>query len=258
VPEAVVFATKPDLGWQMLRHAVDLGLPVAWIVGDTVYGHDPDLRRRIAQEVPAVQYVLAVPATEPLWQVEPPAARPAAAAGHHELVIRRRGTGGTAAAVATGLPPGAWRRIVVAAGTKGPRVYDWAAARLSVGEAGWASETEQWLLVRRSVAEPQDLAYYLSNAAATTPLGTLARVAAARWPIEQCFEEAKGRNCPGFSTRCAPIPGGIATAPSRCWRTPSWRICGARSLPHPRSRRSSDRRLSPRWTTRCPLTRWSH
>ena len=45
---------------------------------------------------------------------------------------------------------------------------------------------------RRSVSAPTEYAYYLSNAPPETPLGTLARVAGARWPIEQCFEESKG------------------------------------------------------------------
>ena len=57
--------------------------------------------------------------------------------------------------------------------------------------AGWPGP-EGWLLVRRSVSEPTEHAYYLSNAPPETPLSTLARVAGARWPIEQCFEEGKG------------------------------------------------------------------
>jgi SRSO17 transposase len=32
----------------------------------------------------------------------------------------------------------------------------------------------------------------ITNAPPETPLRTLARVADVRWPIEQCFEEAKG------------------------------------------------------------------
>jgi hypothetical protein len=47
-------------------------------------------------------------------------------------------------------------------------------------------------VVRRSLSDPTERAYYLSNAPATTLVGTLARVAGARWPIEQCFEESKG------------------------------------------------------------------
>ena len=105
--------------------------------------------------------------------------------------LTRTWTAHTAASVAEELAPAGWRRIVVAAGSKGPRRYDWAAVRVAVGQAGWPGR-ERWLLIRRSVSDPTERAHYLSNAPPDTPLGTLARVAGARWPIEQCFEESKG------------------------------------------------------------------
>ena len=37
IPEGVSFATKPELAWRMLERTLDAGLPVAWVVGDTVY-----------------------------------------------------------------------------------------------------------------------------------------------------------------------------------------------------------------------------
>ena len=85
----------------------------------------------------------------------------------------------------------AWQRLTVAAGAKGPRTYDWAAARVVASRAGLLGPN-LWLLARRSLADPAAVAYYLAHAPADTPLLTLARVAAARWPVEQCFEEAKG------------------------------------------------------------------
>ena len=44
IPEAVRFATKPDLGQQMIERAQEALLPIGWVVADTVYGHSPDLR----------------------------------------------------------------------------------------------------------------------------------------------------------------------------------------------------------------------
>src|SRR2546428_7816182 len=44
IPEAVRFATKPELGQQMIERAQAAGLPIRWVVADTVYGHSPDLR----------------------------------------------------------------------------------------------------------------------------------------------------------------------------------------------------------------------
>jgi SRSO17 transposase len=186
VPPVVPFHTKPDLAWAMLEHAWALGVPGRWVTADTVYGQDPTFRARLDRVAPRCHYVLAVPATTPVWLERPPQS-PAAGA----LRLTRRWKARQAGQVAETLPAPAWRRIVVAAGSKGPRTYDWAAVRVAVGQAGWPGP-ERWLLLRRSVSDPTDRAYYLSNAPPETPLGTLARVAGARWPIEQGFEEAKG------------------------------------------------------------------
>jgi SRSO17 transposase len=69
------------------------------------------------------------------------------------------------------------------------RLYDWARARLPyVTEEGRA----QWLLVRRSVNSPEEMAYYRAYAPQETSLAQLAQVEATRWSIEECFERAKG------------------------------------------------------------------
>ena len=49
------------------------------------------------------------------------------------------------------------------------------------------------MLVRRSLANPGELAYYVCYGPAGTTLEELARVAGTRWAIEECFEEAKGQ-----------------------------------------------------------------
>ncbi len=187
VPQEVVFQTKPELAWTMLAHAWRLGMPGRWVTADTVYGQDPRLRARLDGVAPTCHYVLAVPATTPAWIERPPA--PATSSG--SVRVTRTWTAHTAASVTAELTPAGWQRIVVAAGSKGLRLYEWAAVRVAVGQAGWPGP-ERWLLIRRSVSDPTQRAYYLSNAPPDTPLGMLARVAGARWPIEQCFEESKG------------------------------------------------------------------
>jgi SRSO17 transposase len=51
---------------------------------------------------------------------------------------------------------------------------------------------ERWLLVRRSVEDPEELTAYTVFCVEGTTLGTLARVAGSRWRVEIGFEEAKG------------------------------------------------------------------
>jgi SRSO17 transposase len=47
VPEQVGFATKPGAGADMMRRALDAGMPAAWVTGDEVYGANPALRRSL-------------------------------------------------------------------------------------------------------------------------------------------------------------------------------------------------------------------
>lgn len=172
VPEDVSFATKPALAQTMLERASDAGVPTAWVAGDSVYGNDR--RLRVWLEERRQPFVLAIKATEPLWQDGP-----------HDVA---------AEAIAAALPADRWQRLAAGMGAKGPRRYDWAwrevwRLQLTPEERAWG----HWLLVRRSVEDPTDLAYYLAFAPrAGTALATLVAVAGARWQIEAGFEAAKG------------------------------------------------------------------
>lgn len=62
IPETVVFQTKPELARHMVQRAQSAGLPIRWVVADTVYGHSTDLR--VFLEVQGLFFALAVPANE--------------------------------------------------------------------------------------------------------------------------------------------------------------------------------------------------
>ena len=166
VPEAVRFATKGALAKAMLRRAFAGGVPAAWVVGDTVYGTDPGLRPWLEAERRA--YVLAVPKSHRVWLRERQASAQAAVAR---------------------APADAWARLSAGDGTQGPRRYDWAWLPLA-GDCppGWG----RWLLARRSLSNPRELAYYRVFAPVGTPLAEAVRAAGSRWVIEEGFERAKG------------------------------------------------------------------
>jgi SRSO17 transposase len=93
-----------------------------------------------------------------------------------------------ARALAAALPATAWQRLSAGDGAKGERLYDWARVRLNrLQLPPW----DHWLLIRRSVAKPDDLAYYVVFGPDDTGLATLAAVAGRRWAIEECFKVAK-------------------------------------------------------------------
>jgi SRSO17 transposase len=86
------------------------------------------------------------------------------------------------------LPARSWRRLSCGAGSKGERVYDWARVRARTVDG----ERLRWLVARRSLADPSAISYYIASASRETPLSELARVAGARWAVEESFETAKG------------------------------------------------------------------
>ena len=111
----------------------------------------------------------------------------AGGAGHQGGLPRGTSAAGTVAG------RGPCRRCVgsgiVGKGSEGERLYEWALVSLSEPEASGAG---RWLLVRRGIGDPTELAYYLAYGPKETPAEELIRVAGRRWAIEDCFEQAKG------------------------------------------------------------------
>lgn len=173
IPEAVTFATKPELARRMLERLGVAGLPAAWVTGDEVYGGSGPLRGWL--EARRQPYVLAIASNDGVdlpWRTT-----------HYHLPVEEIARHAVA--------PGQWQRLSAGAGAKGPRLYDWAlVGLLAPQQPGF----EQALLIRRPLDPPDDptkLAYYLTFAPTGTLLETLVAVAGRRWTIEESFAAAK-------------------------------------------------------------------
>ena len=168
VPAEVGFATKPALARVMLGRALDAGVPARWATADEAYGQDHKFR--VFCEQRRLGYVVAVPRSQ--------STGPGTGYGN---------TGSRADALAAAAPAQAWKRLSAGDGAKGPRLHDWAMATLPDAGEGF----ERWLLIRRSITDPGDLAYYLCFGPAGTTIDQLVRIAGSRWAIEECFQSAK-------------------------------------------------------------------
>lgn len=166
----VEFATKPEQAMRMIARALDAEVPAGWVSGDAVYGQHSKLRMMLEER--RMPYVLAVPVNQ-----------------HVIATVAGKVAELRADALATQLPVQAWKKISAGSGSKGPRVYHWARAAIRPLE----DTRSYWLLVRRNIADPTDLAYYLCHGPEHTALGELVRVAGARWAIEETFQTAKGQ-----------------------------------------------------------------
>lgn len=174
VPEEVSFATKGELAKRMLGRAFESKVPARWVVADTVYGTARGLKGFLEDR--GYSYVLAVPETKGIY---------------HEGRQRQAKT------VARGLPEEeAWIRASAGEGSKGERLYDWACVPLrstdvDVDDAEAESRAGRWLLMRRQIDDPRELAYYLCYGPGQTEVYELIRIAGSRWRIEDGFKESK-------------------------------------------------------------------
>jgi SRSO17 transposase len=176
VPADVDFATKPRLARRMVERAMASRASFAWVTADTVYGvSELEMALRHAGK----GYVLGMPSTQEVWSS---GTRPDVA--------------GTAQDVAAALEPAAWQRRSAGAGTKGPRVYDWAYVELGDLDAqaqGYSGSHGLWtrgLLIRRSIADGA-CAFFATWCPTGTGIDTLVAVEGSRWTIEDSFETAK-------------------------------------------------------------------
>jgi SRSO17 transposase len=175
VPEAVGFATKPQIARRMIARAIAAKVPFSFVAADSVYGTgDIETVLRKAGK----GYVLGVASNHVFrsW-------------GKKQLI------GSTAAKIAENLPKNAWRRLSAGEGTKGPRLHDWAYLELADLDAVQYNSTltGEWtrgLLIRRNIAD-SDLAFFSTWCPKGAPMEKLVSVEGCRWAIEDSFEAAK-------------------------------------------------------------------
>jgi SRSO17 transposase len=174
IPDEVEFATKPRLGMAMLERALDAKVPFAWVTADEAYGQVKYLRFWLEQHDAA--YVLATKRNDTLVC--------AGAGATTEFSVAEQ----RADALIAALDPRAWRRLAVGAGSHGIREYEWARVPIRIG---WEPGRGHWLLARRKIGQPEEIAYYVCYGPRRSTLLDLAWIAGTRWRIEECFQQAK-------------------------------------------------------------------
>ena len=165
IPDDIEFAPKAQLAQAMLARAIEAGVPFAWFTADEVYGQAKYLRRWLEER--DVAYVMAIRCSD---------------------TFPVSGAEQRADALAAGLGARSWQRLSAGAGAHGPREYHW--ARIPIA-AGAQPGRGHWLLARRSLKDPDEIAYYACYGPARSRLIDLAWIAGSRWHIEECFQQAK-------------------------------------------------------------------
>jgi SRSO17 transposase len=166
IPGEKEFATKPQLAQAMVSRALEAGVPFAWFTADEVYGQAKWLQAWLEER--DIWYVMAIRCSDTLTT-------PAGEQRADDLIAA--------------VPARSWQRISAGAGAHGPREYAW--ARIPV-RAGWKRGRGHWLLARRSLADPAEIAYYACYGPRRSSTADLAWTAGSRWHIEECIQQAKG------------------------------------------------------------------
>ena len=166
VPADRAFATKPKLARQMLERAFEAGLQPAWVTGDSVYGDVRGLRLWLEAQEQA--HVMAISGKEYVW-----------------INLKQY----RISQLLADLPADGWTRLSAGDGAKGPRWYEWLLIPVNrPPQRGW----RRWVVVRRKLEDPTEVAAFAVFAPEETELETMVRIAGSRWTIEVLFEEAKG------------------------------------------------------------------
>ena len=91
-----------------------------------------------------------------------------------------------------------WQRLSMSDGTKGPRLFDWAAVPIL---HHWEDDGRHWLLIRRSISDPTKKTYYFVFGPHGTTLHQMVTAIGARWHIEDDFENSKDMGLDQYEVR---------------------------------------------------------
>jgi SRSO17 transposase len=194
VPEELRPQTKPEIGLELLRRAIQRGgLPFTWVAADELYGDAPAFRDGVAEL--NKWYFTEIKCSTLIWRCRPEVYVPEwKGRGRRPTRLRLRNPADRPVSLQElvgSIPKEGWTTATIKEGSKGPIVCDFAFLRI-IESRGNLPGPEIWLIIRRNLDDPSEIKFYFSNAPADTSLIEFVRISGMRWPIEIIFEEAKG------------------------------------------------------------------
>lgn len=196
VPEAIRFATKPQIALQHLERLLAEGLPHHCVLADAGYGVDTAFRQGLSTL--GLRYMVGITCAVSVWPPDIEPLPPKPYRGHGRPPVQPRRTAKrqpvSVKALAMALPPQAFHTVCWRQGTNQPLESRFAAVRVrhaggNVGRARlWP---QQWLLIQWPQDQPEPEKYYLSTLPETHTLSELVQVAHQRWRIERDYQDLK-------------------------------------------------------------------
>jgi len=199
IPGDVVYRPKWVIADELIHRALANGVRFSWLTFDEYYGRNGPFRRGL--EAIGQNYVAEIPVNLMGW-TKPPELHcqdhsrdKQAGRISRRMRLKVRNTPAVEvrnilkySPVLRKVP---WARFRVKDGEKGPMV--WEAKRIDfwIKDENGLPTGPYHLVIARSVLNPDEVKYFLSNAPVDTPLEVLLLVAFSRWRIERMFEDSK-------------------------------------------------------------------
>jgi SRSO17 transposase len=174
VPAEITFQTKPQIAAALVARS---SVHFDWVTADEEFGRDGGFLD--ALESRNQRYLVEVPVDTTVWPDKPLRQTPDVFVWQVSMLAQT-------------IPTKAWQVIQLREGAKGPLAFEFARLRVWSVRHRHAGPAV-WLLIRRSLEPLPEVKYYISNAGPDVSLETMALVTGSRWPVEEFFEDAKGR-----------------------------------------------------------------
>jgi SRSO17 transposase len=196
IPTDVTFKTKPELGAELLERAVGWEIPQAPVLGDSAYGENTDLRRRLdaagREYVFAVSPQLAVFAPETSFEVPERKGKTGRPRTRRQPDRKPESIG----SLVKRLGPNHAQSVAFREGPDGePVTSRFLFARVRASHE-WQKRPspppEDWLIAEWPEGAEAPTDYWLSNLPEDTEPERLARLARLRWKIELDYRQLKG------------------------------------------------------------------
>jgi SRSO17 transposase len=173
IPVGVAFATKPELGLQMIRRALESGLPRGTVLADAAYGGAKEFRAELRQL--ALDYAVAVNSTTNVRLLD------------RKGICRGRPRQLKTLALQL-MKDGAFRRCTWRQGSRRAMTAQFARVRVQVGEEEQATLLIEW---RDHESEPANY-FFISMAKLPASNKQLVSLVMQRWRTERTYQDLKG------------------------------------------------------------------
>jgi len=197
IPDDVVYRAKWKIALEIYDRARGNGMVFDWVTCDEGYGAKPEFLRELTSR--GQRFVAEVPTTFTGWVRAPRVTERPFRRGRGRGRKTPRLVSGGAKAIGVGkmlkhspaLRDQPWVRYRIRDGEKGPMVWEVKHTMITVKDEKGLPGMRWHLIVARNVLKPDEIKFFVSNAAEDTPVETLLLVGFSRWRVERCFEDQK-------------------------------------------------------------------